>query len=361
MLRTSVRRRAAVGVAAVLTLAAVGAGVARARAKVNFFTVHSLVSDRRDGRRRDGRVARQRLGPQRRPDDAVVDVEQRHEHLDALQRRRHEGRADRRRSGRPDGHGVQRQQRRLRRQPERQERRRPLPVRDRGRDDPRLDADGERARPPSIGVDRSASGAVYKGLAVANDRLYATDFHNGRVDVFDASFNLSRPRAGSRTRRCRRASRRSASRRSAGNIFVTYAKQDAAREGRRPGARAGVRRRVHARRAARRARGQQRQEERAAERAVGPRDGAGRLRRRSAATCSSATSATAGSAPTRSASNGWVYKGQLRVATARRSRSTGSGRSRSATAPRPARRTTLYFLAGPSGEKHGLFGSITVG
>ena len=45
MLRTSVRRRAAVGVAAVLTLAAVGAGVARARAQVNFFTVHPLVSD----------------------------------------------------------------------------------------------------------------------------------------------------------------------------------------------------------------------------------------------------------------------------------------------------------------------------
>ena len=45
MLGTSVRRRVAVGVAAVLTLAAVGAGVARARAQVNFFTVHPLVSD----------------------------------------------------------------------------------------------------------------------------------------------------------------------------------------------------------------------------------------------------------------------------------------------------------------------------
>jgi hypothetical protein len=39
------------------------------------------------------------------------------------------------------------------------------------------------------GVDRSASGAVYKGLTTASDRLYATDFHNNRVDVFDASFN----------------------------------------------------------------------------------------------------------------------------------------------------------------------------
>ena len=40
------------------------------------------------------------------------------------------------------------------------------------------------------GVDRSSAGAIYKGLAIANDKLYATDFHNGRVDVFDKSFNL---------------------------------------------------------------------------------------------------------------------------------------------------------------------------
>ena len=42
-------------------------------------------------------------------------------------------------------------------------------------------------------VDRSASEAIYKGLALAaaagGNRLYATDFHNGRVDVFDAAFN----------------------------------------------------------------------------------------------------------------------------------------------------------------------------
>jgi uncharacterized protein (TIGR03118 family) len=41
-------------------------------------------------------------------------------------------------------------------------------------------------------ADRSASGAVYKGLAITNANgtplLYATDFHNGQVDVYDASF-----------------------------------------------------------------------------------------------------------------------------------------------------------------------------
>jgi uncharacterized protein (TIGR03118 family) len=43
--------------------------------------------------------------------------------------------------------------------------------------------------------DNSASGAVYKGLALANrtrggPTLYATNFHNGKVDVFDSSFHL---------------------------------------------------------------------------------------------------------------------------------------------------------------------------
>ncbi|MDP9185515.1 MAG: TIGR03118 family protein [Actinomycetota bacterium] len=43
-------------------------------------------------------------------------------------------------------------------------------------------------------VDRSSEGAIFKGLAIASTatggRLYATDFHNGRVDVFDESFDL---------------------------------------------------------------------------------------------------------------------------------------------------------------------------
>ena len=39
-------------------------------------------------------------------------------------------------------------------------------------------------------VDRSAVGAIYKGLAIAGSTLYAADFHNGRVDVFDRTFTL---------------------------------------------------------------------------------------------------------------------------------------------------------------------------
>jgi len=40
----------------------------------------------------------------------------------------------------------------------------------------------------------AAHGAIYKGLAIdsrtAGTHLYATDFHNGKVDVFDTSFHL---------------------------------------------------------------------------------------------------------------------------------------------------------------------------
>jgi uncharacterized protein (TIGR03118 family) len=43
-------------------------------------------------------------------------------------------------------------------------------------------------------ADRSEVGADYKGLAIAStpkrDLLYAADFHNARVDVFDGSFDL---------------------------------------------------------------------------------------------------------------------------------------------------------------------------
>ena len=76
----------------------------------------------------------------------------------------------------------------------------------------------------------SAPGAIYKGLAIAvtpdGPRLYATDFHNGRVDVWDSSWNLitsatftdpSIP-AGYGPFGIQRIGE---------TIFVTYAKQDA--------------------------------------------------------------------------------------------------------------------------------------
>jgi uncharacterized protein (TIGR03118 family) len=46
-----------------------------------------------------------------------------------------------------------------------------------------------------VGADRSGVGASYKGLAIAQTAsgplLYAADFHNARVDVFDESWHLA--------------------------------------------------------------------------------------------------------------------------------------------------------------------------
>ena len=45
-------------------------------------------------------------------------------------------------------------------------------------------------------VDAGGSAAVFRGLAVAGDRLYATDFHNDRVLVFDSRWRrIARPGA----------------------------------------------------------------------------------------------------------------------------------------------------------------------
>jgi uncharacterized protein (TIGR03118 family) len=46
----------------------------------------------------------------------------------------------------------------------------------------------------TVVIDRSGAGAVYKALTMASNGgvndLYATDFHNGMVDVWDANFNF---------------------------------------------------------------------------------------------------------------------------------------------------------------------------
>lgn len=41
-----------------------------------------------------------------------------------------------------------------------------------------------------LAVDSSASGAVYKGLALLGDSLYAADFHNNKIDIFSKDFHL---------------------------------------------------------------------------------------------------------------------------------------------------------------------------
>jgi uncharacterized protein (TIGR03118 family) len=87
-------------------------------------------------------------------------------------------------------------------------------------------------------VDNSGSGAIYKGLALAANGgghyLYATDFHNNKIDVFDATFapvplssstfsNFSDPKLpqGYAPFGIQNIN---------GNLYVTYAKQDAGAE-----------------------------------------------------------------------------------------------------------------------------------
>ena len=80
------------------------------------------------------------------------------------------------------------------------------------------------------GVDHSSAGAVYKGLATQNDRLYATDFHNARVDVFDASWNPVPLAATAFTDKAiPKGWGPFGIQALNGNIFVTYAMQDKAK------------------------------------------------------------------------------------------------------------------------------------
>ena len=82
-----------------------------------------------------------------------------------------------------------------------------------------------------VAVDSSPWGAVYKGLAISptGDRLYATDFHNGRVDVFDAGFNPVNTPGAFIDKRIPRGFAPFGIQTVGGQIVVTYAKQDAAR------------------------------------------------------------------------------------------------------------------------------------
>jgi uncharacterized protein (TIGR03118 family) len=79
----------------------------------------------------------------------------------------------------------------------------------------------------------SPVGAVFKGLTQASTRfgtfLYATDFHNGRVDVFDSRFHLVRLPGSFRDRHLPRGYAPFGIRAINGLIYVTYAKQDADR------------------------------------------------------------------------------------------------------------------------------------
>ncbi len=80
-----------------------------------------------------------------------------------------------------------------------------------------------------VAIDNSAAGAVYKGLAIAStaagDRLYATNFQAGTVDVFDAGFHPVS--AGFSDATLPSGYAPFGIRNLGGTIYVTYALQDA--------------------------------------------------------------------------------------------------------------------------------------
>jgi uncharacterized protein (TIGR03118 family) len=82
----------------------------------------------------------------------------------------------------------------------------------------------------TVEADQSAAGAVFKGLAIAQTpagpRIYATDFHNGAVDVFDSAWQPV-PHAGFVDPFLPRHYAPFGIQAIGDRIFVTYAKQQA--------------------------------------------------------------------------------------------------------------------------------------
>src|SRR6266568_3491354 len=180
---------------------------------------------------------------------------------------------------------------------------------------------GFRGAPIVITVDNSASGAVYKGLALARtttgDFLYATNFHAGTVDVFNSTFHpVTMPDAftdpdlpaGYAPFGIRNID---------GTIYVTYALQDAAKHDDVAGEGHGF---------------------------VDAFDTAGHLIRRVASKGQLNSPWGLALAP----GDFGFFSGDLLVG------AFGSG----AAANGPT--NTLFFTAGPGDEQHGLFGTLVV-
>jgi uncharacterized protein (TIGR03118 family) len=211
-----------------------------------------------------------------------------------------------------------------------------------------------------VGVDHSSTGAVYTGLATTNDRLYATDFHNGHVDVFDATFAPVSTSGGFKDAKIAKGFAPFGVQTLGGDVFVTYAKQDAAKKADVPLAGQAfvdeftpdgqlVARVVNS--------GKKNAPLNAPwGLAMAPSDfgsfggdllvgnfGNGRI------------SAYA------KKGNAWVYKGQLRSADGTLVAIDGLWAIAFGNGAAAGPTNTLYFLSGPSGEQHGLYGSITAG
>jgi uncharacterized protein (TIGR03118 family) len=212
--------------------------------------------------------------------------------------------------------------------------------------------------PAQAVVGATRAGAIYKGLATAGGKLYATDFHNGRVDVFDSTFTLVP--GGFTDAKIPKGYAPFGVAALGGNIWVTYAKQDAAREDDVPVPGGGY---------------------------VDEFSPSGALVARvvlagkknappnapwGLALAPSDFGAFSGDLLVANFGNGrisaylnrggkWVYKGQLRHANGAPIAIDGLWGIAFGNGAAAGPANSLYYTAGPSGEKGGAFGSITAG
>jgi uncharacterized protein (TIGR03118 family) len=210
------------------------------------------------------------------------------------------------------------------------------------------------------GVDSSASGAVYKGLAIAGDRLYATDFHNNRVDVFDASFKPVTT-ATFKDPKLPTGYAPFGIQALAGSVFVTYAKQDAAKKDDMPGNGFGFVDQFTP------------DGQLVARVASGGRKNAPPNAPWGLALAPTNFGVFSGDVLVGNFGNGrvsayqdrgggkWVFKGQLRHGDQTLVTIDGLWAIAFGNGSAGGPTTTLYFASGPGGEAHGLFGSITAG
>jgi uncharacterized protein (TIGR03118 family) len=85
-----------------------------------------------------------------------------------------------------------------------------------------------------VAFDDKTGGAIYKGLALAQNGqgnfLYATDFHNGKIDVFDRTFTRVTLPGTFRDSDLPQGYAPFGIRNIQGNLYITFAKQDANRQ-----------------------------------------------------------------------------------------------------------------------------------
>jgi uncharacterized protein (TIGR03118 family) len=214
-----------------------------------------------------------------------------------------------------------------------------------------------------VAVDHSAQRAVYDGLAILNHRLYATDFRNARVDVFDQAFEPVALTNGFTDSQIPAGWAPFGIQALNGNIFVTYAKQNAAKDDAVGGG------------------GQGYVDEfspdgvliaRVAKRGLpkAPLNAPWGLAMAPSTFGGFAGDLLVGNfgdgkisayQPPAAGATKWTYKGQLRVASGAIIKIDGLWAIAFGNGAAAGPTNNLYFLSGPADESHGLFGFIAVG